>query len=89
MRLIAEVQNGHSVVKRLMIYEDKDGCYVFHYATAEDGPCFADAWFESLHEAKSACAEQYGVSEAAWSLVADPMPYCQHDIIAPCLIALD
>ena len=89
MRLSAAVQNGHPVVKRVMIYEDEGGCFVFHYATVEDGPCFADTWFESLREAKLACAEQYGVSEAAWSPVAGPAAGCRHDIIAPTGVTRD
>lgn len=83
MRLTAKIQNGNSVVKRVMIYDNGSSCYGFYYNTLEDDPCFADTWFESIEEAKIAFAEEYDIPEEAWTPIADPQEGCQHDIIAP------
>jgi hypothetical protein len=67
-------------VRKLMIYETTDGVYVFLYDTVKDAPCFADMFFETLEEAEEYCQE-YGVEKENWTIVADPLEGCSHDLI--------
>jgi len=83
MRMIAPVISAQSAAKRVMLYETPTCCYLFHYNTLDDGPCFADTWFVRVTEAKLACYEEFGIEEAGWTSVPDPLPGCQNDIIAP------
>ena len=87
--MTAKVRNGDPAVKRVMVYEDDGGCYVFHYTRAEDGHCDGDTWHEGLHDALSACAEQYGILEGDWTPVPDAEAGCQHDIIRPTRVTHD
>ena len=86
MRQVAGVASGHEPIRRLMIYEDEHGCYLFGYDTPDDGPGLWDCWFVDAEEAKRACQEEYGVVDAEWSDITDPQPGCQHDIIAPTIV---
>lgn len=50
-------------IKKVMIYEMKDGVFVFLYNTDEDAACFADYWFATLKEAEEECSESYGIGQ--------------------------
>ena len=81
MRKIAKVKND-SNVKRVMIYSCKDGVYLFLYKDNKDSPSYADYWFEDIKDAEEVCTEDYGLTINDWQIIDDPLPDCQHDIIA-------
>ncbi|TGD77944.1 hypothetical protein [Hymenobacter wooponensis] len=83
MRKTASLQQPIADTVRLMLHEDEHGAYLFGYKTLVDAGCQWDTWFETIADAEEAAFEQYGVSAASWVPVADPLPECQHDWIAP------
>ncbi|MEC0170477.1 hypothetical protein [Paenibacillus graminis] len=68
-------------VRKLMIYDNENGAYVFLYDTQEDKSGFADLWFESFDEAIDYCNEKYKVIQDQWVVINDPKEGQQHDII--------
>ena len=80
MRLIAEVKDDPKV-KRLMLAPEDAGCFVFVFDAAEDGPCFADHWCESLTEARNFCRQTYGVAADAWTDIPNAPEGCMEDRI--------
>lgn len=87
MRQIACVKRLDDKTKRVMIFDDGQGCFVFYFDTMADGPGFADTWHKSMDEARRLCMECFGISEADWQTVPDPQEGCQLDIIAPTRLA--
>ena len=83
MRMTANVNRQHHVIKRVMLQEIDNACYAYLYDTFADRPCVADGWYESVDEAKRVCLDVYGIGESDWEVVPDPPPGCQHDIIVP------
>ncbi|WP_229696063.1 hypothetical protein [Paenibacillus albidus] len=68
-------------VRKLMIYDNENGVYVFLYYTQEDKSGFADLWFETIDEAVDYCIEKYKVIQDQWVIIKDPKEGQQHDII--------
>jgi biofilm protein TabA len=69
-----------------MVYDAGDsGVYLFLYRSVDDGPGFADYWFESIADAVRSAEQEFGVQPDEWIQVPDPQPGCQHDWIAPML----
>ncbi len=82
MRYTTTLENNHSNLKRLMIYDTGKGTYLFGYDTLQDAPSLWDAWFETLQEAKQS-AQTYSNTPLEWQEIPDPQKGCQHDWIAP------
>ncbi|MET4107840.1 hypothetical protein [Hymenobacter sp. UYP22] len=51
-------------LKRLMLYEDEQGTYLFGYDTLEDAGCLWDEWFETVADAENEVQERYQVAPA-------------------------
>lgn len=51
MRLIANIKQTDSDVKRLMIYDSEDGVYLFGYDKEFDTSAIWDYWFEKVEYA--------------------------------------
>ena len=83
MRIIAETKKINSPIKRLMIYESKEGVYLFGYNTIEDSHSNWDEWYKTIEEAKEECNNRYGIEFMNWTEIPDPMEGCQHDWINP------
>ena len=83
MRKVASVQNNHSEVRRVILYECEGGVYLFPCATEEDGSGMGDEWYESVPVAEDVCREEYGILSHHWREVPDPLPGCQQDWIEP------
>jgi biofilm protein TabA len=83
MRLIADINQKDSEVKRLMIFDTGAGVYVFGYNTKEDSSGIWDDWYETIHDAFESCEEEYGIKKSDWTEIPDPMEYCQDDWINP------
>jgi len=86
MRLTARIHN-HPELRRAMLCEADEGCYIFLYETLEDGTCAYDYLQEDIATAKLQCLEDYGISEGDWSQIADLTPGCQQDWIDPVRVA--
>ncbi len=82
MRLIANIKNV-SDFKRAMLYQCKDGCYIFLYDKDEDCSCKHDYLQDDLEIAKEFCKEEYGINYDDWVKISDPQVDCQDDWIAP------
>ena len=84
MRQVAVVPEPAGEVRRVMVYNaGNDGVYLFLYRSLDDGPGFADYWFESPADAVECAEREYGIRPGDWHSVPDPRPGCQHDWIAP------
>lgn len=82
MRLIANIKQTDSDVKRLMVYDSEDGVYLFGYNKDSDSSAIWDNWFEKIEYAFEA-SQEYGVDKNDWKEISDPMENCQHDRIDP------
>lgn len=83
MRKIALLAVPQPALKRLMLYEDEHGAYLFGYNTLEDAGCLWDEWFETAAAAEAEAQARYHLAPAAWQTITDPLPECQHDWISP------
>lgn len=83
MRWIADIPNPQNDFKRLMLYDSADGVYLFAYQSMYDCDSDGDEWYENVAQAKTTAEEKYNVTQANWEQIGDPLPYCQHDWIAP------
>ncbi|MCI5072269.1 hypothetical protein MRY82_04920 [bacterium] len=82
MRKYAFIKENEKT-KKIMIYECKEGVYLFLYDSLKDVAAFADYWFESLEEVYEYIKEDFIISDSKWYNIDDPKPYCQHDFIRP------
>ena len=82
MREVAVVSNPVGEVCRVMLYEARDGAYLFLYRSAEDEPCIADNWFATGDDAVECARRQYEVRPDDWQVIPDPAPGCRHDLVA-------
>ena len=82
MRLIANIKQSDSDVKRLMIHDSEDGVYLFGYDKEDDSNALWDYWFEKVVYAIEA-SHEYGIEQIDWMEISDPLEYCQHDWIEP------
>lgn len=89
MRKIADLKVPQNQIVRVMIFDEGTGVYLFLYDKREDGPCVADHWLESVVDAEAACVEDFGIDEANWTYIPDPVSDCQHDWINPTRIKRD
>lgn len=83
MRKIALVKNNNSEIKRVMLYKDEHGIYLFGYSTIEDCGSTWDQWYETIEDVYSVCEEEYNIQIQDWQDIEDPCEYCQHDWITP------
>jgi hypothetical protein len=70
MRKVAVLPAG-SEFRRVMIYDDGKGVFLFLYHSTADGPCDCDYWYETADEADKHAAE-LGVTSDRWQLLPDP-----------------
>ena len=68
-------------IYKIMLYETREGIYVFEYFSTEAVQCSADRWYDSLEDLY---AEWNGLlDERGWMEIDDPLPGCQHDAFIP------
>ena len=72
--------------KKLMLYQAKDGVYVFGYDCLQDTGGNWDCYFETIEDADKFCVEEYDIDKENWITISEPMEYCQHDIIMPTMV---
>ena len=81
--MTANTPDNWGEVRRLMIYEDEHGVYLFGFNRVSDGGGLFDEWYETIADAKAAAYEGYQVALNAWTHIDDPIEHCQHDWIQP------
>ena len=64
-----------------MLYETKEGIYLFEYSSIDAVQCSYDGLYDSLEDL-------YGewnalIDEKGWIEIEDPLPDCQHDAFIP------
>lgn len=83
MRKIALVKNHNADIKRVMLYEDKYGIFLFGYKKLEDGGANWDQLYQTIETLYEDCEEEYGIKKEDWKDIPDPLKDCQHDWIEP------
>ena len=70
-----------SDIVKIMLYETKEGFYLFGYCSLDAVQCSSDRCYASLEDL-------YGdwndlIDERGWIEIEDPLPGCQHDEFIP------
>lgn len=81
MRKYAFVKECNDYIRKVMLYNCIEGCYVFLYDTIDDRPCIADFLEDSIETGEDFCFENYHVEKKDWISSNDPINDCQHDLI--------
>ncbi|RED75713.1 hypothetical protein [Cohnella phaseoli] len=81
MRMYALLTEPIGKIRKVMIYESKNGVYVFLFDSHEDKGCYADHWFVEIEDAMDYCMEELNINESQWVCINDPQDGDQHDII--------
>ena len=71
---------GTSVVK-IMLYEAKEGFYLFEYCSPDAVQCSFDCCYDSIEDLYEDWNDQ--IDEIGWIEMEDPLPDCQHDAFIP------
>ena len=72
--------NGDSIYK-IMLYETKEGIYLFEYCSPDAVQCSADRLYDSSEDLYEDWNEL--IDEKGWIQIDDPLPDCQHDAFLP------
>ncbi len=87
VRMTAECIPGGEAARVMVYSPGAGGCYLFLFRTLEDGPAFADIWFQDLPQARACAQEEFGAIPSTWREVPDPAPGFRHDIVRPVRIS--
>ncbi|MBR2834366.1 MAG: hypothetical protein IKE43_01430 [Coriobacteriales bacterium] len=70
-----------SPVFKIMLYETKEGFYLFEYDSLDAVQCSSDCCYDSLED----LFEDWNdlIDEQGWIDIEDPLPDCQHDAFIP------
>ena len=66
MRKIVILQNPIDETKRLMIYNDKSGTYLFGFKKTTNCSADWDEYYDSESDALEICEDKYGVKLSDW-----------------------
>jgi len=81
MRKLASLKSNHENAERVMLYRMETGeTCAFLYKSKNDDFAYTDEWYESLSDAEESYLNRIN---SEWIVIADPLPYCQHDAILP------
>ena len=83
MRKYAILRKPIDQIYKVMVFESKEGIYIFEYDTVKDHPCSSDYYFDTKEEAEIFLHEKFGLRESDWITIDDPQEYCQDDLISP------
>ena len=64
---------------RLLLSESASGTLLFTRASAEDGPCEGEAWFEDTPGAEAYALEEHAIAQGDWLAIPAALPGCQED----------
>ena len=81
MRKLALLKSDETNAERVMLYQLETGeTYASLYKSPNDDFAYADEWYESLLDAEESYQHRI---DGEWIVIADPLPFCQHDAILP------
>ena len=84
MRKIAFIsEQNKENIKKVMIYENNSGVYLFGYDTILDCNALFDEWYEYLNDAEESCEREYNIKSEDWISISDPQDFCNIDYIMP------
>jgi hypothetical protein len=73
--------NGNDHTVKIMLYETKEGFYLFEYASLDAVQCSSDRCYDSLGDLYEDWNDL--IDERGWIDMEDPLPDCQHDAFIP------
>ena len=75
-----EYDDGNRIFK-IMLYEAKEGFYLFEYCRLDAIQCSFDCCYDSLDD----LYEDWNglIDDGGWIEIEDPLPDCQHDAFIP------
>ncbi len=82
MRKIAYTDNLGDI-KKLMIYKDDFGVYLFGYNCLQDTSSIFDNFYDTIDNAEEYCQDEYNIYNNDWIEISEPLNNCQHDFIMP------
>lgn len=83
MRKLALADRSKNHIKRIMVHDTSEDCFVYYYDTLHDQPCVADEWYATVEEAFRSVQGWYVSQGAEWVEVPDPPEGCQLDVMRP------
>ena len=66
---------------KIMLFEAKEGFYLFEYCSLDAVQCSFDRFYESLEDLYEDWNDL--IDERGWIDMEDPLPDCQHDAFIP------
>ena len=86
MRKYAWLKDPHkrdedTCIYKIMLYEAKEGVYLFEYTDPDAVLCSADRCYDSLEDLYEDWNAR--IDERGWIGIGDPLPDCQHDAFIP------
>ena len=73
--------NDKEYIYKIMVYEAKEGFYLFRYNSPDAVLCSSDSCYESLVDLFDDWNDL--IDEKGWIDMEDPLPDCQHDAFIP------
>ena len=73
--------NNRDYIYKIMIYEAKEGFYLFEYCSLDANQCSFDCCYSLLEDLYDEWNDL--IDERGWIDIDDPLPYCQHDAFIP------
>ena len=73
--------NKKDYVYKIMLFENKDGVYLFEYCSPDAVMCSFDGFYDSLDDVYEEWND--AIDERGWIAIEDPLPDCQHDAFIP------
>ena len=74
-------QNNGEVVYKIMLFESKEGFYLFEYGSLDAVQSMADLCYDSLEDLYEDWNDR--IDEKGWIEMEDPLPDCQQDAFIP------
>ena len=74
-------RDGDNCVFKVMLYESKEGIYLFEYDSPDAFQCSSDRIYDSLKDLYEDWNDL--IDEKGWIEIDDPLPDCQHDTFIP------
>ena len=71
----------NSYIFKIMLFETKEGFYLFEYCSLDAVQCTFDCCYDSVED----LYEDWNalIDERGWMEIEDPLPGCQHDAFIP------
>ncbi|HAH17486.1 hypothetical protein [Eubacterium uniforme] len=73
--------NRNSTIYKIMLYQTKEGTYLFEYCSMDAVQCSFDIFYDSINDLYKEWDDL--IDENGWIEIEDPLPDCQHDAFIP------